>query len=58
MIEKTEDLEAHIILAIQYCLNLRNMVYIRLAKVPHMAVFVTMVQIYMSPALHIEPLPT
>lgn len=59
MIEKKiEDPEARIILVIRYCLDLRSIVCIRFAKVPRTAAFVTMVQIYMSLALHTELLPT
>jgi len=56
--KKTEDLEARIILAIRYCPDLQSIVCIRFVKVPRMAAFVTMVQIFMSPALHTELLPT
>lgn len=56
--KKIGDLEARTILAIQYYPVLRNIAYTRFAKVPHMVVFVTMAQIYMSPVLHTEPLPT
>lgn len=56
--KKTGDPEARIILVTRYCPDLRNIVCIRFARVPRTAVFVTMVQIYMSPALRTEPLPT
>lgn len=59
MTEKTTgDPEARTILATRYCPDLRSIVCIRFAKVPRTAAFVTMVQIYMSPALRIELLPT
>jgi len=55
--KKIGDLEAYTILVIQYCPVLRNIAYTRFVKVPHMAAFVTMAQIYMLPVLRIEPLP-
>jgi hypothetical protein len=51
---KIGDPEVRTILATRSCPDLQSTVYIRFARVPHMAASVTMVRTYTSPVLHIE----